>query len=67
VAGHLLKSYAFRRGQFMSAATKERRLAKAKLFLVRLKGHLQRMAGSSSFFDEKNLSQDQKINRKNNR
>ena len=31
------KSYALRRGQFMNAATKERRLAKAKLLLNRLK------------------------------
>ncbi len=31
------KSYAFRRGQFMNAATKKRRLAKVKLLLNRLK------------------------------
>ncbi len=31
------KSYAFRNGQFMNAATHERRLAKAKILLNRLK------------------------------
>ncbi len=31
------KSYAFRRGPFMNTATKERRLAKTKLLLNRLK------------------------------
>jgi hypothetical protein len=60
------KSYAFRRGQFMNEATKERRLAKAKLLLNRLKKPATN--GQLIFFsDEKNFSQDQKINRKNNR
>ncbi len=31
------KRYALRKGQFMNAATKERRLAKAKMLLNRLK------------------------------
>jgi hypothetical protein len=31
------KSYAFRRGQSMNTATKDRRLAKAKLLLNRMK------------------------------
>jgi hypothetical protein len=59
------KSYAFRQGRFMNEATKERRLAKAKLLLNRLKK--QATNGQLIFFsDEKNFSQDQKINRKNN-
>jgi hypothetical protein len=59
------KSYAFRRGQFMNEATKERRLAKAKLLLNRLKKPATN--GQLIFFsDKKNFSKDQKINRKNN-
>jgi hypothetical protein len=60
------KSYALRRGQFMNEATKERRLAKAKLMLNKLKKPVTN--GQLIFFsDEKNFSQDQKVNRKNNR
>jgi hypothetical protein len=60
------KSYALRKGQFMNAATKERRLAKAKLLLNRLK--VPAANGQLIFFsDKKNFSQDQKVNRKNNR
>jgi hypothetical protein len=60
------KSYALRRGHFMNKATKERRLAKAKLMLNKLKKPVAN--GQLIFFsDEKNFSQDQKVNRKNNR
>ncbi len=60
------KSYAFRCGKFMNKATKERRLAKAKLLLNRLKKPVTN--GQFIFFsDKKNFLQDQKINRKNNR
>jgi hypothetical protein len=60
------KSYAFRRGQFMNEASKERGLAKAKLLLNRLKKPATN--GQLIFFsDKENFSQDQKINRKNNR
>jgi hypothetical protein len=49
------KSYALRKGQFMNAATKERRLAKAKLLLNRLKA--PGANGQLIFFsDEKNFS-----------
>jgi hypothetical protein len=58
------KSYAFRKGQFMNVATKERRMAMTKLLLNRLK--VSAVNGQLIFFsDEKNLSQDQKINIKN--
>jgi hypothetical protein len=57
------KSYALRKGQFMNAATKERRLAKAKLLLNRLK--VPAANGQLIFFsDKKNFSQNQKVNRK---
>ncbi len=60
------KSYAMRRGQFMNDATKERRCAKAKLLLLKLKRPT--VKNQLIFFsDEKNFSQDQKINRRNNR
>jgi hypothetical protein len=60
------KSYACRWGQFMKEATKERRLAKAKLLLNRLKKPATN--GQLIFFsDEKNFLQDQKITSKNNR
>jgi hypothetical protein len=49
----------------MDEATKERRLAKAKLLFNRLKKPVTN--GQLIFFsDEKNFSQDQMINRKNN-
>jgi hypothetical protein len=50
----------------MNTATKERRLAKTKLLLNRLKGP----AANSQlifFLGEKNFWQDQKVNRKDNR
>jgi DNA-binding Lrp family transcriptional regulator len=60
------KSYALRKGQFMSEGTKERRLEKAKMLLNRLKKPSSN--GQLVFFsDEKNFSQDQKVNKKNNR
>jgi hypothetical protein len=60
------KSYALRKSQFMNAATKERRLSKAKLLLYRLKAPAAN--GQLIFFlDEKIFSQDQKVNRENNR
>jgi hypothetical protein len=59
------KSYAFRRGQLRNATTNERRLAKAKMLLNKLKAPSAN--GQLTFFcDEKNFSWDQKINRKNN-
>jgi hypothetical protein len=60
------RSYAFRKGQFLNEATKERRFAKAKILLNRLKTPA---ANNQLIFfsDEKNFSQDQKVNRKNNR
>ncbi len=60
------KSYALRRGQFMSQATKERRLEKAKLLLNKLKNPAANRQ-LVFFSDEKNFSQDQKVNWKNNR
>jgi hypothetical protein len=65
-AGYPLQGYALRRGQFMRQATKERRLEKAKLLLNQLKNpaanrHL------IFFSEENNFSQDQKVNKKNNR
>jgi hypothetical protein len=60
------KLYALRRGQFMSQAMKERRLEKAKLLLNKLKNPAAN--GQLIFFsDEKNFSQDPKVNKKNNR
>jgi hypothetical protein len=60
------KSYALRRGQFMSQATKERRLEKAKLLLNKLKNPAAN--GQLIFFsDEKKFSQDQKVNKKKKR
>jgi hypothetical protein len=60
------KSYALRRGQFLSHATKKRRLENAKLMLNKLKNPA---ANNQLIFfsDEKNFSQDQKVNKKNNR
>jgi AraC-like DNA-binding protein len=59
-------SFALRRGQFMTAATKERRLAKAKRLLSRLK-HPKAANPLIFFSDEKNFNQDQKVNRQNDR
>ncbi len=60
------KSSALRRGQFLSQATKERRLEKAKLMLNKLKNFAAN--GQLIFFlDKKNFSKDQKVNWKNNR
>jgi hypothetical protein len=60
------KLCALRRGQFLSQATKDRRLEKAKLMLNKLKNPA---ANNQLIFfsDEKNFSQDQKVNKKNNR
>ena len=62
------KSYKMRQGQFMSMASQERRLDKAKKMLNKLK-NLQRSKKTELIFlsDEKNFTQDQKINRQNNR
>jgi hypothetical protein len=55
------KSSALRRGQFLSQATKERRLEKAKLMLNKLKNFAAN--GQLIFFlDKKNFSKDQKVN-----
>jgi hypothetical protein len=60
------KSYAMRRGQFMSAATKIRRADKAKKLLAKIK-HPTVPNQLIFFSDEKNFTQDQKVNRRNNR
>ncbi len=54
-----------RRGQFWGKATKERRLQKAKLMLNKLKNPAVNNQ-LIIFSDEKNFSQDQEMNRKNN-
>ena len=60
------KSYALKRGQFMTEATKARRAEKAKKLLNRLKAPTTQ--NQLIFFsDEKNFTQDQKVNKKNNR
>jgi hypothetical protein len=59
------KSYAMRRGQFMSEATKARRADKVRKLLARLK-HPSVSNQLIFFSDEKNFTQDQKVNRKNN-
>ena len=60
------KSYSLRRGQFMSAAARER---KAKRALVLLRKFRKPPAKDILIFysNEKNFSQDQKVNNKNNR
>ena len=60
------KSYALRRGQFMNAATKERRAARSQLLLNKIK-HPPAPDMLIFYSDEKNFSQDQKVNKKNNR
>jgi hypothetical protein len=60
------KSYALRKGQFMTQKTKETRLFKARKLLNALK-HPKEKNTLIFFSDEKNFSQDQKVNRKNNR
>ncbi len=60
------KSYAMRKGQFMSEATKRRRFEKAKKMLSRLK-HPAAADQLIFFSDEKNFTQDQKVNRRNHR
>ena len=59
------KSYSLRRGQFMSAAAKER---KAKRALVLLRKFRKPPAKDILIFysNEKNFSQDQQVNKKNN-
>ena len=59
------KSYSLRRGQFMSAAAKER---KAKRALVLLRKFRKPPARDILIFysNEKNFSQDQQVNKKNN-
>ncbi len=60
------RSYAVRRGQFMLEATKARRLEKAKKLLAKIKHpSIPNQLIFSS--DVKNFTQDQKINRRNNR
>jgi transposase-like protein len=60
------KSYALRKGQFLSQATKEKRFQKARKLLNKLNKPSEN--GQLIFFsDEKNFSQDQKVNKKNNR
>ncbi len=60
------KSYSLRKGQFMSAATKKTRYEKASALLNRIK-HPPEPDILIFFSDEKNFTQDQKVNSKNNR
>ena len=60
------KSYSLRRGQFMSATTKKTRYEKAAALLNRLK-HPPVPDILIFFSDEKNFTQDQKVNSRNNR
>jgi hypothetical protein len=60
------KSYAMRQGQFMSEATKARRAEKAKKLLAKIK-HPSAPNQLIFFSVEKNFTQDQKVNRRNNR
>jgi hypothetical protein len=60
------KSYAMRRGQFMSEATKIRWVEKAKKLLAKIK-HPTIPNQLVLFSDEKNFNQDQKVNKRNNR
>ncbi|QQP52144.1 Transposable element tcb2 transposase [Caligus rogercresseyi] len=60
------KSYSLRRGQFMSAATKERRAERAAALLNKFK-HPPDKDMLIFYSDEKNFNQDQKVNKKNNR
>ena len=60
------KSYSLRKGQFMSAATKQNRYKKASALLNRIK-HPPVPDILIFFSDEKNFTQDQKVNSKNNR
>jgi hypothetical protein len=60
------KSYAMRKGQFMSEVTETRRAEKARKLLARLI-HPSVTNQLIFFSDEKNFTQDQKVNRKNNR
>jgi len=60
------KSYVLRKGQLLTPAMKERRVERARKLLLRLKKPKE--AGQLIFFsDEKNFTQDQKVNRRNNR
>jgi transposase len=59
------RSYSLRRGQFMTAATKKTLYEKAAALLSRLKH--PPAPDILIFSDEKNFSQDQKVNSRNNR
>ena len=60
------KSYALKRGQLLTPEMKEKRVERARKLLLRLKK--PKASKQIIFFsDEKNFTQDQKVNRKNNR
>ena len=61
--------YKMRRGQFMTKKTMDTRLEKAKKMMNKLKNmnHGKKRAKLIFFSDEKNFTQDQKINRQNDR
>ena len=60
------KSYALKRGQLLTPEMKEKRVERARVLLLRLKK--PKASKQIIFFsDEKNFTQDQKVNRKNNR
>ena len=60
------KSYALKRGQLLTPEMKEKRVERARALLLRLKK--PKASKQIIFFsDEKNFTQDQKVNRKNNR
>lgn len=60
------KSYALKKGQFLSKEMKENRLIKSKMLLNKLK-HPAKQDLIWFFSDEKNFDQDQKVNRRNDR
>ena len=60
------KSYVMRKGQFMSAQTREQRFVRAQRLLNKLK-HPEIPDMLWFYSDEKNFNQDQKINRQSDR
>ena len=61
------KSYKMRRGQFMSGKTMVTRFEKAKKLLNKMKNLGRKKTSLIFFSDEKNFTQDQKVNRQNDR
>ena len=61
------KSYKMRKGQFMSDSTKATRFEKAKKLLNKIKNLGKKKTTLIFFSDEKNFTQDQKVNKQNDR